>query len=122
MITKKTKENYSTGNERMDYLEILKIIANSAGNRETVEIYYPETRNSPEGWREIEPYSLTDDIGDSKETLIYDQDRLSPGHILNAYTVGNKSDHCNYFIIGKIKKARLTNRKFKPRNDWKINF
>ncbi len=108
--------------ESMNYLEILKIIFECARSRETVEIYYPETRKSPEGWREIEPYSLSNDIGDDKEILDYEKDRLSPGHILNAYTIGNKKDYCNYFIIGKIKKARKTGRKYTPRNNWKINF
>lgn len=108
--------------EIMGYLEILEIISNSAIQKKTVEIYYAKTTNSPEGWREIEPYSISNDIGDDKEILIYGKDRLSPGHILNAYTLGGKQNYCNSFIIGKIKKARKTNRSFIPRNNWKINF
>ena len=108
--------------EVMNYLKILKIIAEAARERNTVEIYYPKTQNSPEGWREIEPYSITNDIGDDKEILIYGRDRLSPGHILNAYTIGSKNNYCNSFIIGKIERVRKTNRKFLPKNNWKVNF
>ncbi len=119
MINRKNKKSDS---EIMNFFEILEIISNAAIQNKTVEIYYPETINSPEGWREIEPYNISNDTGDDKEILIYGKDRLSPGHILNAYTLGNKENYCNSFIIGKIKKARKTNRKFIPRNNWKINF
>ena len=105
-----------------DYLEILKIIAKAARNLKTVEIYYPKTENNPEGWREVEPYSLTTDVGSEGEHLIYGKDRLSPGHIFNGYTVGSKDNHCDSFIIGKIKSARATGRKFTPRNNWKVEF
>ena len=105
-----------------DYLEILKIIAKAARNLKTVEIYYPKTENTPEGWREVEPYSLTTDVGLEGEHLIYGKDRLSPGHIFNGYTVGSKDNHCDSFIIGKIKSARATGRKFTPRNNWKVEF
>jgi len=105
-----------------DYLEILKIIAKAARNLKTVEIYYPKTENTPEGWREVEPYSLTTDVGSEGEHLIYEKDRLSPGHIFNGYTVGSKDNHCDSFIIGKIKSARATGRKFTPRNNWKVEF
>ena len=106
--------------EYMDYKEILKIIAKAAQSIETVEIYYPKTENNKAGWREVEPYSLTIDPGEEGEHLIYGQDRLSPGHIFNGYTVGSRKKHCNSFIIGKIKKARLTNNKFKPK--WSVEF
>ena len=106
----------------MDYQQIIQIIAKGAKRLETVEIYYPATERNPEGWREIEPYSLATDIGDEGEHLIYGKDRLSPGHILNAFTVGSGDDHCGSFIIGKIKAARLTGKKFKPRNNWKVEF
>lgn len=106
----------------MDYLEILRIIARAASKFETVEIYYPKTENSPEGWREVEPYSLTTDIPPEGEHLIYGEDRLSPGHIFNGYTVGSDDDHCDSFIIGKIKRARFTGNKFTPRNNWKVEF
>jgi hypothetical protein len=108
--------------EYMDYLKILRIVAEAAKNLKTVEIYYPKTENSKEGWREIEPYSLTTDIGEEGEHLIYGQDRLSPGHILNAYTVGSQDDHCDSFIVGKIKMARPNGRNFVPRNGWKVEF
>ena len=88
--------------EHIDYKEILKIIAQAAKKSETVKIYYPKTENNPEGWREVEPYSLTTDIGEEGEHLVYGQDRLSPGHIFNAHTKGKKNKYCNSFIIGKI--------------------
>jgi len=106
----------------MDFKEILKIIAQAGSKGETVEIYYPETDTKKACWREIEPYSLSTDIGKDGEHLIYGQDRLSPGHILNAFTIGVGDRHCHSFIIGKIKKARLTGRKFIPRKNWKIEF
>lgn len=103
-----------------DFREILKIIAKAAQKLETVEIYYPKTENTPEGWRKVEPYSLTTDIGKEGEHLVYRKDRLSPGHIFNGYTVGSKDNHCDSFIIGKIKAAKLTGKKFKPK--WLVEF
>lgn len=103
-----------------DFREILEIIAKAAKNLETVEIYYPKTENTAEGWREVEPYSLTTDIGPEGEHLVYGKDRLSPGHIFNGYTVGSKDNHCDSFIIGKIKAARKTGKKFKPK--WLVEF
>lgn len=108
--------------EYVDYKEILKIIAKAAGKSETVEIYYPKTESRPEGWREVEPYSLTTDVLPEGEHLIYGEDRLSPGHIFNGFTVGNKKNYCGSFIIGKIKNARFTGKKFTPRNSWKVEF
>jgi len=108
--------------EHIDFQEILEIVAKAARRLETVEIYYPKTENTPEGWREVEPYSLATDIGEEGEHLVYGEDRLSPGHIFNAYTVGSDDDHCDSFIIGKIKAARLAGRKFTPRNNWKVEF
>ena len=106
----------------MDFREILRIIAESASKHETVEIYYPATENTAEGWREVEPYSLTTDIGPEGEHLVYGKDRLSPGHIFNAYTVNSNDDHCDSFIIGKIRRAKPTGKKFIPRNNWKVEF
>lgn len=106
----------------IDFKDILKIIAKSARKSETVRIYYPKTDKSKAGWREVEPYSLTTDIGSDGEHLIYGKDRLSPGHIFNAYSVKKRIKHCDSFIIGKIKDARPTENKFKPRNKWKIEF
>lgn len=109
----------------MDFKKILETIAQAGFDKETVEIYYPTTERKKEGWREIEPYSLSTDIGEEGEHLIYGEDRISPGHILNGYTVGkrkSKNNHCHSFIIGKIKAARLTGRKFKPRKNWKVEF
>lgn len=108
--------------EYVDFREILKIIAKSARKLETVEIYYPETENRPEGWREVEPYSLTTDVPPEGEHLVYGEDRLSPGHIFNGFTVDGQEDHCDSFIIGKIKNARFSGKKFTPRNNWKVEF
>ena len=49
--------------EYVDFKEILEIIARAARKSETVKIYYPKTENSPAGWRQVEPYSLSTDIG-----------------------------------------------------------
>jgi len=106
--------------EVVDYRKILKIIAEAAQKKETVDIYYPKTENTPAGWREVEPYSLTTDIGEQGEHLIYGKDRLSSGHIFNAFVIGNKNKHCHSFIISKIKKAKLTGYKFKPK--WPVEF
>jgi len=106
----------------IDYNKIVAIIAKAAKKRETMEIYYPETETKKACWREIEPYSLSTDIGQDGEHLIYGKDRLSPGHILNAFTIGVGDRHCHSFIIGKIKKVRPTGRKFIPRKNWKIEF
>lgn len=108
--------------EYMDYKQVLRIIAAGARNKKTVKIYYPKTESSAEGWREVEPYSLTTDTGEEGEHLIYGKDRLSPGHIFNGYTVGSTDDHCDSFIVGKIKSVQPTTKKFKPRNNWKIEF
>lgn len=106
----------------MDFRKILAITDKAARARETVEIYYPKTENSPEGWREVESYSLSTDIGKDGEHLVYGEDLLSPGHILNAYTTNTKDKHCDSFIIGKIKSARPTGKKFTPRHGWKVEF
>lgn len=103
-----------------DFREILEIIAKAARKSETVEIYYPKTENSPEGWRGVEPYSLTTDVGPEGEHLVYGKDRLSPGHIFNGFTIGSKDKHCHSFIIGKIKGAKLAHKKFKPK--WLVEF
>lgn len=101
-----------------DYRDILKTIAEAARKQETVDIHYPKTDNNLSGWREVEPYSLSLDIGG--EHLVYGEDRLSPGHIFNGFVVGNKKKHCHSFIIGKIKKAKLTGYRFKPK--WPVEF
>ncbi len=108
--------------EIMDYRVVLEIIAHAAMKKETVEIYYPGTENSPEGWREIEPYAITTDIGEDVEDLVYGKDLISSGHILRAYTIGSGEDRCHSFIIGKIQKARITRRKFIPNKNWKVKF
>ncbi|MFH1656207.1 MAG: hypothetical protein ABH956_00340 [Candidatus Nealsonbacteria bacterium] len=110
--------------EYQNYKQILDIIAKAGKAGEIVEIYYPKTENSSEGWRQVEPYSLTTDIGIEGEHLIYGKDRLSQGHIFNGYTIGKGGNRnfCHSFIIGKIKLAKLTSKKFIPRNNWKIEF
>ena len=108
----------------MEYNQILETIAQAARVGETVRILYPETERYLAGWREVEPYSLSTDIGSEGEHLIYGQDRLSPGHIFNAYTVGegNNLKFCHSFIVGKIKGAKLTYKRFEPRNNWRVEF
>ncbi len=101
----------------MNFREILKIISTAARKKETVEIYYPKTENTPEGWRKVEPYSLTNDTEEDAEHLVYGKDRMSPGHIFNGYTVGSGDKHLDSFIIGKIKKAKFTYEKFKPKRE-----
>lgn len=106
----------------MDFRKILAIVARAARAQQTVEIYYPKTENTPEGWREVEPYSLSTDIGKEGEHLVYGEDLLRVGHILNAYTVGSRDNHCGSFIVGKIKAAHSTGKKFTPRANWKVEF
>lgn len=106
--------------EYMDFSDILKIISKAAKEEQTVEIYYLKTENNPAGWREIEPYSVSTDIGKEGEHLDLTREAVEPGHILNAYTVGSRKKHCNSFILGKIRRARLTKRNFKPR--WEVEF
>lgn len=104
------------------FKDILEVIAKAALELKTIKIYYPETEHSKAGWREIEPYSLATDIGYEGEHLIYNQDRIAPGHILNAYSVKSNDNHCDSFILGKIKDAKPTGKKFAPRNNWKVEF
>ena len=104
----------------MDFKEILRVIAKAAKKKETVDIYYPKTENNPAGWREIEPYSIATDIGKSGEHLVLSKEIATPGHIFNAFTVNSNKKHCSSFILGKIKQARLTNKKFKLK--WPIEF
>jgi len=106
----------------MEFRKILHIVAKAAQKKETVEIYYPKTERKKAGWREVEPYSLATDVAPEGEHLVWGEDLLSPGHILNAYTVGSGNKTCHSFIVGKIKQARLTGKKFTPRNNWKIEF
>ncbi len=106
----------------MDYKEIIEIIASSAQRRNVVRIYYPKTENNKEGWREIEPYNIADDAGEEGEHLVYGKEIITPGHILNGYTIGSKDNYYHSFIIGKIKKAERTKKKFFPRNNWKVEF
>ena len=129
-LTKKTKRDKKrhAGNAKlkkepyMDFQEIIKVIAQAGEQRKTLKIFYPKTANSPAGWREVEPYFLANDTGEVAEHLVYMQDRLSPGHIFNGYTVGRGKTHYDSFIIGKIKSAQSTNRKFKPRFGWQVEF
>lgn len=106
----------------LDFRKILFQVAEAAKNRQTIEIYYPKTENSKAGWREIEPYCLSTDIGKTGEHLVYGEDLLSPGHILNGYTVKSRKNHCDSFIVGKIKQARYTGKKFSPRHNWQVEF
>lgn len=95
--------------EIMDYKNVVSIINQSIKSKKTIEIYYPKTQNSPEGWREIEPFNVFDDTEDNALII---KNNFSPGHILKAYTIGDPSKTLQSFIIGKIIKARKTNRGF----------
>ncbi len=105
-----------------DFRKIVFQIAKAAQKRETILIYYPKTDNSCAGFREIEPYSLATDIGKMGEHLVYGEDLISSGHILNAYTVGSKANHCGSFILGKITQIKPTGKKFIPRDNWQVEF
>lgn len=106
----------------IQFKELLKIISGAARSSETVEIYYPETSHHKEGWREVEPYNISTDIGKEGEHLVVSKEYITPGHILNAYTVDSNDNYYHSFILGKIKGARRTGKKFNPRNGWKIEF
>ena len=95
----------------MDHPEILEIVGKAVSKGETVEIYYPATESSPEGWREIEPDSFSVGTETISEVLKYGRDEIGPGHILNARTIGFGDTNTHSFIIGKIQKARPTRRK-----------
>ncbi len=90
----------------MEFHEICQTIVDSYFQGKNLEIYYPRTENNPEGWREIELHSITTDIPPQGEKLVIGKDRLSPGHILNAYDTGAKDGDLRSFIIGKIKRTR----------------
>jgi len=106
--------------EYMDFKEILKIIGKAGKGQETVDIYYPKTEKRAAGWREVEPYSIATDIGEEGEHIVFGKEIVTPGHIFNAYTIGSRKRSCNSFILGKIKKAKLTGKKFNPR--WPVEF
>ena len=106
----------------MNYLEILEIIADNGSKRETVEIYYPKTENTAEGWREVEPYSLRTTTGKNGEKLTYGVNKVEPKHIFYGYTINSYDDHCDAFIIEKIENAKSTGNGFVPRNNWEVEF
>lgn len=106
----------------VDYKKIINEIAKAGKELKTIKIYYPKTETSPAGWREIEPYSFATDIGPEGEHMVFGKDRIAPGHIFNGYTINSNDSHCDSFIIGKIKNTRITNNKFSPRNNWKVEF
>jgi len=106
----------------MDFKEIVEAIAQAGKQKKILRIYYPQTLNSRAGWRAVEPYFLANDTGEAAEHLVYGEDRLSPGHIFNGYTVESGDNHYDSFILGKIKAAKITNKQFKPRFGWKVEF
>lgn len=106
----------------MTHAEIVQTITEAGLRVETIKIYYPKTERALEGWREVEPYSFSTDIGIEGEHLIPGREVIQPGHIFNGFTVASRDDHCDSFIIGKIKEARRTEKKFAPRNNWKVEF
>lgn len=99
-----------------DFKDILRVIAQAAFLGETVEIYYPKTENNPRGWREVDPWGLFTDIPPQGEKLSYEKDRLSPGHIFNAFPCSGTKEksggiELRSFIVGKIKGVRRTGNK-----------
>ncbi len=106
----------------IDFKDLIKIIGESGKKRKTIKIYYPETEKRKEGWREVEPYSLTTDIPPDGEYLVYDKDYISPGHIFNAYNIGSGEKDCHSFILGKIKDAQKTGRSFETTKKWEVKF
>jgi hypothetical protein len=90
----------------MDFYRIIEAVNEAILKERILEIYYPKTENSEEGWRKILPKNVTTDIPPDGETLVVGKDRLSPGHILNAYD-DKKSKELKSFILGKIKQARV---------------
>ena len=95
----------------MDHREILEIVTKAMSKGETVEIYYPATENSPEGWREIEPYGFFIGTETFSDRIDPERESIEPGHILNARTVGFGDAKTHSFIVGKIRKVRPTGRK-----------
>jgi len=106
--------------EIMKFKDILNTIIKAAKMKETVGVYYPETRQTKEGWREVEPYSIATDVPPEGEHLDLEKEIIKPGHILNAYTVNSNDKEIDSFILGKIKKANRTGNKFEPRRKWEI--
>ncbi len=93
----------------MSFYNIIKEIKHSILNDNEIEIYYSQTENNKEGWRTIKPENITTDIPPEGEVLVVDKDRLSPGHILNAYDLSSSGRERKSFIIGKIKFIRKIN-------------
>lgn len=106
----------------MNFLEILKIIADAGSNLETIRIFYPATINSLEGWREVEPYSIKTTSGKKGEKLIYKSDSINPENIFYGYSIDSNDNHCDAFVIGKIIDVQKTGNKFSPRNNWDVGF
>ncbi len=106
----------------MRFKEIIKEIGEAGKRTETVKIYYSETETKKEGWREVEPYSLSTDIPPDGEFLVYGKDHIRPGHILNAYNVGSGDKTAHSFILGKIRKAKRTGKSFEGREKWPVKF
>ena len=104
----------------MRFKAIVKIIGTAGENRKLVRIYYPETERHKESWRTIEVYSLATDLPPKGEHLVYRQDHIRAGHILNAYTLGSNDNDCHSFILGKISRAQPLEESFDPR--WEIKF
>ncbi len=90
----------------MDFKDVLETIKDSLASNKKVEIYYPKTENSSEGWREIELINVTTDVPPNEEEVTIEKDNITPGHILNAYDVLEGKTQLKSFILGKIKNIR----------------
>ena len=71
----------------MDFDQILDLIVLAGKKRRVLKICYPKTENSPSGWREVEPYSFSTDIGSQGEHLTLEKEEILPGHILDRKSV-----------------------------------
>ncbi len=91
----------------MDFKKIVQIIIKAINENKPVEIYYPQTDNNPEGWRQVKLHSVTTDIFEQGEEIVLEKEPISPGHIVNAYDILVDDKKIRSFIIGKIKYIRF---------------
>ncbi len=91
----------------MEFKKISDFVIKAIEHENNLEIYYPETENNPEGWRQINPLNVSTDVPPQGEELDLKKELLSPGHILNAYDIIAKDDNLRSFILGKIKNIRF---------------
>ncbi len=84
-------------------VNILNVIEQSANKRLVLKIIYTEKDGTSEGWRYVEPYSFSNDDG---ETALFAWDRFKNG--------------IRRFTIRRINQAEVSNDHFVPRYPIKI--